>query len=62
MFEAFGCQFVRERGDHIIYEHPGARRPVVIPRYNEVPVTIILNNMRTVGMSRDQYFELLASL
>lgn len=34
-------------------------RPVVIPDWSEVPVFIIKNNMRTAGMSREIYFELL---
>lgn len=37
----------------------GAKRAVVIPEYDEVDVEIIKNNMRTVGMTREQYFELL---
>lgn len=36
-----------------------AKRAVVIPEYSEVDVEIIKNNMRTVGMTREQYFELL---
>jgi len=31
----------------------------VIPEYDEVDVEIIKDNMRTVNMSREQYFELL---
>ena len=31
----------------------------MIPEYDEVDVEIIKNNMRTVNMSREQYFELL---
>jgi len=38
---------------------PGAKRAVVIPEYDEIDVEIIKNNMRTVNMSRDEYFELL---
>lgn len=38
---------------------PGAKRAVVIPEYDEVDVDIIKNNMRTVGMSRENYFALL---
>jgi hypothetical protein len=37
----------------------GAKRAVVIPEYDEIDVDIIKNNMRTVGMSREEYFELL---
>ena len=39
--------------------YPGAKRAVVIPEYDEVDVEIIKNNMRTVGMTREQYFGLL---
>lgn len=59
IFEKFGCQFVRQKGSHIIYYHPDAKRAVVIPRYDDVAVTIIKNNMRTVNMSREEYFRLL---
>lgn len=59
VFEKYGCVFVRQRGSHLVYDHPKARRPVVIPKYDEVPVTVIRANMRTVGMTRDEYFLLL---
>ncbi len=41
---------------------PGAKRVVVIPEYEEVDVEIIKNNMRTAGMSREDYFRLLAEV
>jgi len=50
---------VRTQGDHLIYHYPGAIRPVVIPKYREVPVFIIRNNMKIIGMSRKTYLELL---
>lgn len=59
IFEKFGCVFKRQSGDHLIYHHPNAKRAVVIPKYNEIPVTVIQNNMRIVGMKREKYFELL---
>ena len=59
IFEKYGCTFVRERGSHLVYDHPKAKRPVVIPKYEEVPVTVIRTNMRTVGMTREEYFRLL---
>jgi hypothetical protein len=39
---------------------PGVLRPVIIPTYDEIDVTIIQTNMRTAGMTRERYFELLA--
>ena len=59
IFEAFGCIFVRQKGDHLIYRCPNSRRPFVIPRYSEITVTIIRNNIRVVGMSREVHFALL---
>ncbi len=59
IFEKAGCVYTRTKGDHLIYHYPGAIRPVVIPKYKEIPVFIIQNNMRIIGMSREEYFELL---
>ena len=59
VFEADGFQHVRTEGDHMAFTKPGIIRPVVIPKYASVPVFIIKNNLRTAGISRDRYFELL---
>lgn len=59
VFEAAGFKFVRQRGDHLVYVKSGVKRPVIIPRYDEVPVFIILNNMRSAGLTREDYFKLL---
>ena len=59
VFEADGFRCVRQEGDHMVFTKPGVIRPVVIPRYAAVPVFIIKNNLRTAGMTRDRYFELL---
>jgi len=59
VFEMVGCVYSRTKGDHLIYHYPGAIRPVIIPKYREVPVFVIKNNMRVIGMSREKYFELL---
>ena len=59
IFERYGCRYKRKEGSHHVLTFPGARRAVVIPEYNEIDVEIIKNNMRTVGMSREEYFELL---
>ena len=36
IFEMAGCQYIRTKGDHLIYHYPGAIRPVIIPKYKEV--------------------------
>ncbi len=62
-FETFlisrGCVFKRERGDHRVYAKIGLKRPIIIPRDTELPPFIILNNLRTLGVSRDTYLDFL---
>jgi predicted RNA binding protein YcfA (HicA-like mRNA interferase family) len=59
VFLAAGFRFARQQGSHRSYVKAGIARPVVIPAYDEVPVAIIRNNLRTAGISRDEYFDLL---
>ena len=59
IFEMAGCVYTRTKGDHLVYHHPDAIRPVIIPKYKEVPAFVIKNNMRVIGMSREKYIELL---
>jgi predicted RNA binding protein YcfA (HicA-like mRNA interferase family) len=60
VFEADGFRCIREEGDHMVFTKPGVIRPVVIPKYASAPVFIVKNNLRTSGMSRERYFELLS--
>jgi predicted RNA binding protein YcfA (HicA-like mRNA interferase family) len=50
---------MRQAGSHRSYTRPGTSRPVVIPAYDEVPVAIVKNNLKTAGISRDEYLRLL---
>lgn len=59
VFEKAGFKLVRTEGDHFVFVKPGITRPVVVPDWDEVPVFIIKNNLRTAGLSRDEYFSLL---
>jgi len=59
VFEKAGFKCVRIEGDHYVYTKQGVMRPVVIPDWPEVPIFIIKNNMRTAGISRERYFQLL---
>ena len=59
IFLAAGFHFARQKGSHRSYVKPGVSRPVIIPTYDEVPVTIIRNNLKTAGISRDEFFRLL---
>jgi len=59
VFLAAGFRFARQEGSHRSYVKKGVSRPVVIPSYDEVPVSIIRHNMKTAGISRDEYLALL---
>ena len=59
IFEMAGCKYLRTKGDHLIYHYPDAIRPVIIPKYKEIPVFISRNNMKIIGMTREQYLEFL---
>ncbi|HEX3552910.1 MAG TPA: type II toxin-antitoxin system HicA family toxin [Thermoanaerobaculia bacterium] len=62
IFLAAGFRFARQVGSHRTYVKPGIARPLVIPTYDEVPISIIRSNLRTSGLSREEFFQLLESL
>lgn len=59
IFEKVGFIYSRTKGDHMIFVKPGIIRALVIPMYENVPVFIIQNLLRTSGMTREEYFRLL---
>ena len=62
IFQKYGCTFRRQKGHHLIYHHPAAKRAVVIPRYKDISISIIKSNMKTVGMTEKEYLELLSEV
>jgi len=44
----------------MIFSKPRVLRPLVVPRYEALPVFIIKNVLRTAQISRERYLELLA--
>jgi len=62
-FEKFpvyvGCEFKRQKSDHLVYDRPGLRRSVIITTDKSIPVFIIRNNLRTLGIDHDEYLEIL---
>jgi predicted RNA binding protein YcfA (HicA-like mRNA interferase family) len=59
VFLSAGFRLARQEGSHRSYVKAGILRPVVIPTYDQVPVSIIRNNLKTAGISRDEYLLLL---
>ena len=61
VFLAAGFVFVRQEGSHRSYFRVGTPRPVVIPTYDDVPVSVIKSNLKTANLIREEYFRLLES-
>lgn len=60
-FEKFllsvNCTLVRIRGDHLIYNRPGLLRPVVVPKVRDIPIFILQNNLRILGLRSEDFME-----
>lgn len=65
-FEKFlfliGCEFVRQESSHRIYWREGIARPVIVPCDAQLPVFIIRNNLRVLGISPREYLNILQRL
>lgn len=65
-FEKFilkiGCEFKREKGDHRVYWKKGLKRPVIVPRDTALPAFIILNNLKVLDVSREEYLSMIEKL
>jgi len=57
-----GCKLERTKGDHRIYWRSDLKRPVVIIEDKIVPVFIIRNNLRTLGISPEEFIEILKKI
>lgn len=59
VFEKLGYRMTGQKGSHIKMEKPGAARPLIVPRYDEVRLDIILNLIRTAGITREAFLSIL---
>lgn len=65
-FEKFllftGCYFKRQSGGHRIYTRAGLKRPLVVPAHGTIPVFVIRNNLKLLGITPEAYFEILKKI
>lgn len=59
VFEKEGFIYSRTEGDHMVYTRKGTLRPIIIPKYKEIPEFIVLKNLKTAGITRNEYLKLL---
>lgn len=62
-FERFlkevGCHFVRQVGDHRVWDRPDLIRPIIVRTKKDLPIMEIKSNLRTLGMSNQEYLNIL---
>lgn len=65
-FEKFltfvGCTLLREKGDHRIWGRTGLKRPVVIPKTSTIPIFVMRNNLRVLGISVQEYSDIMGKV
>jgi len=63
-FEKFllkiGCEFKSQEGSHRKYKKPGLGRPIIVPAVDDLATFIILNNLRTLGISKKVFIEMIS--
>ena len=51
-----------KKGDHRIYGRDDLKRPVVFPEDKEIPVFVIRNNLRVLGISHNEFLNILEKI
>ncbi len=57
-----GCTLKRVRGDHFVYVRKDLSRPIIIPLDNPLPQFVVRNNLRLLGISWDEFFDILENM
>lgn len=60
VFRKAGFLIDRQTASHIVMNKEGVARPLVIPKYPDVGISIIKGLLRTAGLTRQEFFKLLA--
>ena len=53
--QSLGWSIARQKGSHISLVKPGSFRPIVIPAHSPVKLGTLLSNLRTAGISKEQF-------
>jgi predicted RNA binding protein YcfA (HicA-like mRNA interferase family) len=60
--QLLGCTESRQKGDHLVMVRPGLARPIVIKMDDKIGEDIVRSNMRTLGVSRKRFLDLLSQV
>lgn len=65
-FEKFllreGCHFKGIEGSHVKYKKLGLARPIIVPCRKTLPDFIVMNSLRTLGVTREYFIEKMKKL
>ena len=65
-FEKFlkeiGCHLIRQSGDHRVWDRSDLIRPVVVRTKKDLPIMEIKSNLRTLGMSTQDYLSMIEKI
>lgn len=65
-FERFlkeiGCYLKRQEGDHSVWDRAGLIRPIIVRAKKDLPVMEIKSNLRTLGISNEEYLNFMQKL
>ncbi|MBI5405763.1 type II toxin-antitoxin system HicA family toxin [Candidatus Kaiserbacteria bacterium] len=59
---AIDCEFKSQEESHREYKKSGLLRPIIVPCDDELPQFIISNNLRTLGVSKEQFTDIIKDL
>jgi len=59
---AVGCKFASQESSHRKYKKAGLRRSIIVPRRDRLPTHVILNNLRTLGVSKEDFIRMMKDL
>jgi predicted RNA binding protein YcfA (HicA-like mRNA interferase family) len=59
---AIGCEFKGQEGSHRKYKKSGLPRPIIIPCRKELADFVMVRNLRTLGITREQFVEIIKDL
>lgn len=60
--KAIGCHLKRQEGDHRVWDRLGLIRPIIVRTKKDLPIMEIKSNLRTLGMTNEEYLNILNHL
>ena len=61
-FESIGFAVDRQKGSHVSMTKKGVLRPLVIPKHNEIKIGTLMSNIRTAGITREEFEDILRKI